>query len=465
MKHLEKQSTFELLLVLLTCLTMLTLGGCDGFVDVEQPNSQLTAEAVFDSRSTANAALTDIYSQMRESGFITGKLSGISGLMGVYSDELVSYEVGAYATTDFYNNAVLAGNPLVANLWNASYNQIYAANAVYTKTAASPLTIADRNQFQGEALFIRALTHFYLVNVFGEIPYVTTTDYTQNNAVARMPESVVYDKLIADLELAATLIPEDYLTPDRARPNKTAVQALLARVYLYRGMWAEASNMASAVINNEALYVWEDNLDEVFLRESTTTIWQLATAYEGHNTDEASAFIFTAGPPSNVALSDDLMAQFTAGDLRKSQWTNAITDGTDTWYHAYKYKQRDDTGVSTEFSVVFRLAEQYLIRAEARAQQGELTAALEDLNKIRNTAGLANTTAITQQQILAAIVQERRLELFTEYGHRFFDLKRNGLLNTTLASKPGWTATDALWPLPQSELLVNSALLPQNPGY
>jgi hypothetical protein len=461
----KKHNIIELLLILMACVPLFTLWGCDSFVDVEQPNSQLTADAVFDSRSTANAAMTDIYSQMRESGILTGKLSGVSGLLGAYSDELVSYEVGSYSTVDFYNNSVLATNPLVSNMWNAAYSQIYAANAVYSKTAVSPLAVADRNQFQGEALFVRALIHFYLVNLFGSVPYITATDYTQNNSVARMPEGVVYEKIIADLEQAVTLLPEDYLSSDRARPNKFAVQALLARVYLYRGMWAEASNMASAVLNNSALYEWEENIDEVFLRGSTATIWQLATAYEGHNTDEASAFIFTAGPPTTVELSSDLMSQFTVGDLRKTHWTNGVTDGTNTWYHAYKYKQRDDTGVTMEFSVVLRLAEQYLIRAESRAKQGDLIGAKEDLNKIRHTAGLDDTTAVTQQEIVDAVLQERRLEFFTEYGHRFFDLKRNGLLDTALSGKAGWSNTDALWPLPQAELLVNPALQPQNPGY
>ena len=91
--------------------------------------------------------------------------------------------------------------------------------------------------------------------------------------------------------------------------------------------------------------------------------------------------------------------------------------------------------------------------------------AKEDLNKIRNTAGLNNTTANDKTEILDDILQERRLEFFTEQGHRFFDLKRFEKLDSALAVKSGWNATDKLWPLPQSELLVNPFLRPQNPGY
>jgi hypothetical protein len=115
---------------------------------------------------------------------------------------------------------------------------------------------------------------------------------------------------------------------------------------------------------------------------------------------------------------------------------------------------------------VLRLSEQYLIRAEARARQGDLIGAKDDLNVIRNAAGLGNTIAVTDIAIIDAVLRERRVELFTEYGHRFFDLKRYGTVNAILSLvKPGWEVTDSLLPLPETELLVNPNLLPQNPGY
>jgi len=111
------------------------------------------------------------------------------------------------------------------------------------------------------------------------------------------------------------------------------------------------------------------------------------------------------------------------------------------------------------------MSEQYLIRAEARARQGELSNALSDLNVVRNLAGLPNATATTSAAIVAAVLQERQWELFTEYGHRFFDLKRTATLNSVLSSvKLGWNSTDQLWPLPEAELLVNPNLT-QNQGY
>ncbi|MBC7851372.1 MAG: RagB/SusD family nutrient uptake outer membrane protein, partial [Chitinophagaceae bacterium] len=110
-------------------------------------------------------------------------------------------------------------------------------------------------------------------------------------------------------------------------------------------------------------------------------------------------------------------------------------------------------------------AEQYLIRAEARAKLNDLTGAISDLNTIRNRAGLANTIAVSQQNILNAIAEERRTELFGEWGHRWFDLKRTGKINEVMnALKANWKATDALWPIPIDQLKANPALV-QNPGY
>lgn len=116
--------------------------------------------------------------------------------------------------------------------------------------------------------------------------------------------------------------------------------------------------------------------------------------------------------------------------------------------------------------MVFRLAEQYLIRAEARAQQGDATGAKADINAIRNRAGLPDTDADGQASILAAIEHERRIEFFTEWGHRWFDLKRTGRADAVLSPiKPNWQSTDVLFPIPLQEIENNPNLLPQNAGY
>jgi hypothetical protein len=446
---------------------LLLLYGCDSFVEVDLPSSQLTAAAVFEEKGTANAAMTDIYSKLRDSGLLTGSGSGMSFALGLYADELDYYGAGGNDSQFFYTNSIQPANGAVASWWSVSYNQVYAANTVYAGVAASTkLAQADKDQLMGEALFVRALVHFYLVNLFGDIPYITTTDYQQNQVVHKLSVPEVYNHIIADLEAAQAILPADYFGGQRVRPNRFVAKALLARVYLYNGMNAEAANEASAVINEVADYSLVADFDTAFLKDSQSTIWQLIPQTAGSNTEEGANFIFTSGPPPFVALTSRLLTAFEDGDLRKIHWVKEVTDGSNSWYHAYKYKRQSATGATEEYAVVLRLPEMYLIRAEARAKQGDLIGAKEDLNVIRNLAGLGNTTAVSQQDLLTAIQKERRLELFTESGHRFFDLKRSGETNNTLTVvKPGWDSTEALFPLPENELLLNPNLLPQNPGY
>ncbi|TBX67489.1 RagB/SusD family nutrient uptake outer membrane protein [Flavobacterium silvisoli] len=436
---------------------------CDNFVEVDRPNSQLIGKTVFEDMTTATAAMSGLYAKLRGSGPLAGNGLGVSALAGMYADELDYYQTG---NINFYNNSLIAAEAGNAALWNNTYHQIYEANSIIEGlNNSTTLPVAGRDQLLGESLFVRATLHFYLVNLYGDVPYITTTDYIANSHVSRTPTATVYTLIQSDLEQAISLLPESYVTAERVRPNKFAAYAMLARVCLYRGAYAEASNAASTVLNSP-LYVWEPDLNKVFVKNSTTTIWQFSPAANGNNTSEGNLFIFTAGPPANVALRNDFVGAFEANDQRKAKWTKAVTNGANTWYHAYKYKQQASTPSSMEYSVVLRLAEQVLIRAEARARLGELTNAKADLDLIRITAGLLPTTAVSQSDLIAEILNQRRFELFTEFGNRFFDLKRSGLADTVLPTvKTGWSPTDKLWPIPANELVINPNLNPQNPGY
>ncbi len=476
MKNLENnkldkwyhKDIFLKFVILAVCLLMalILMYSCDDFVEVDIPNSQLTAKGVFEEKATANAAMTDIYSKIRDGGLLTGTSVGLSHVLGNYADELDYYGSSQNVITEFYKNSLIATNTNVKTLWNLSYNQIYAANAVMEGVESSVnLSAYDRAQLKGEALFVRALIHFYLANIFGDIPYIATTDFEQNRLAAKVPVSTLYVNIKADLEEAVQLVSENYLSADRTRPNKFTVHALLARVNLYAGLWNDASDEATLLINNTNLFITVQDLDKIFLKESKATIWQLAPKASTGNALESGTFNFTAGPPPISALTNDLMTAFTAGDQRKVHWTKAVSDGSTVWYHPFKYKY-NNTGSSFEYSIIFRLGEMYLIRAEARAHLGDLSGAKEDLNVIRSIAGLENTSALTQDEILDAILRERRLELFTEFGHRFFDLKRFNMIQPVLSAiKPGWDAYDALFPIPEMELNLNPNLQPQNQGY
>jgi hypothetical protein len=295
--------------------------------------------------------------------------------------------------------------------------------------------------------------------------------------------SYVYQQIIKDLKDAQSNLSNNYqdqaglVTGEKIRPNKGAATALLARAYLYTGKWDSAVAQATAVINNTTNYNLNTDLNSVFLANSSEAIWQLKPSAPGYNTYDGYNFILTSRPGTGrfrVALSSNLVSTFEPGDNRFTKWVKTYTASAVTYYYPYKYK----IGVVntslpvTEYVMILRLAEQYLIRAEARAQSGDIPGAQSDLNMIRNRAGLANTTANDQASLLAAIQHERQVEFFTEWGHRWFDLKRTANLNAVMGS-PGnvcsgkggtWSPDWALLPLPLLEILINQNLK-QNAGY
>lgn len=442
-----------------------SLSSCESFIEVDVPQSQLTGPAVFEDVNTATAALVNVYARIREEGMVTGTAFGLSNLMGNYTDELTFYGSNAVLQS-FNNHTIVPSNSYIATLWNTSYGQLYDINAIIEGVeSASNITEVDKNKLMGEALFLRAYIHFYLTNCFGEIPYITTTNYLQNSTVSKNSLSEINQSLLQDLSDAEALLPESYPSSERVRANKYVAKAMLARLNLYLGNWGQAELYATDVINN-SIYSWELNIQNVFLKENPGIIWALHPGIAGLNTKDARTFVFSAGPPIKPALSLDVMNSFEPNDTRKVNWTRTITSGSQSWYHSFKYKRTLNTGTSQEYTILFRLAELYLIRAEARAEVSNTTQALEDLNKVRNRAGLANSTAITRQQILDAIMQERKVELFTEQGHRWFDLKRTGRAESVLSPiKPNWQNTQFVLPIPEAELLLNSNLLPQNTGY
>jgi len=443
-----------------------SLVSCESFVEVELPDSQIFGETVFSDPLTANAALSHIYAELRDNTLVTGTSRGISNLLGLYADEMEYYSSSRLAEEEFFLNNLLASNSSVATIWNGSYNLIFAANSVLEGVNNSTsLTKEERDQLRGEALFLRAYIHFYLTNLFGAIPYLTSTDYRENAVANKLPVSQVNQLIILDLIEAKEALPAQYLN-ERISPNKWVATALLSRVYLYDDNWEAAETEASLLINNNSVFQLEQDLNLVFLRNSPGTIWSLQPGVDGANTHEAQTFIFVSGPPPNRALSQDLVNAFEPQDMRFQYWVDNVENEDGKWFYPFKYKERTNTGSSLEYSILFRLAEQYLIRSEARAMMGNLTGAKEDLNIIRNRAGLEDFVGDSQDAILEAILEERRLELFSELGHRWFDLKRTGRANPVLeAVKPGWDNTDVLFPIPEKELLLNPNLEPQNPGY
>jgi hypothetical protein len=380
-------------------------------------------------------------------------------------------------------------------LWSLLYNNIYKCNAAIEGLQKSTsLTPAVKQQLLGEAKFMRAFFYFYLVNLFGDVPLALSTDAVTNTALSRTAKADVYKQIIGDLKEAKDLMNSNYpdatllgTTNERVRPTKWAAEALLARVYLYTNDYVNAENEASGLIGNTTLYGPLPPLNSVFLKNSKEAIWQLQPTANNLNTVEGQMYVIpTTGPSSSniVFLSKFLLNSFEIGDQRAvlGNWVNTtIYKKTSTTYDTvsfdYKYKVGAAAGVTStnamsEYFMVLRLGEQYLIRAEARAQLGNIQGAKDDLNAIRTRAGLPGTIANDQSSLLTAILNERRHELFCEWGHRWLDLKRTGKVDavmsviTPLKSNGAiqWRSYQQYYPVAKTEL-DKAPNLTQTPGY
>ncbi|QLL59819.1 RagB/SusD family nutrient uptake outer membrane protein [Empedobacter falsenii] len=434
---------------------------------MDSPKGEIPAEMVFESSETATAAINQLYAKLRDDSMLTENLYGSNVTMGFYADEFDYYGSSISPINDYMEHRVLATSTINKTFWTTSYQLIYMCNLALDRLKGSKkLPVSTKNQLEGEALFVRALVHFYLTNYYGDIPYVTTSNYAENQLVSKQKHEQVYQLVKDDLMHAQELLPKDYPTSERIRANYFTATALRARVALYQEKWKEAEEQATSIIASNAVYVMENDASKTFLKDSKETILQLKTKKSGDRTYEAIVFVFETGPPVTMALSQRLVNDFEPNDERKQNWIKKVTTNGNSWYCPYKYKQYKVGTTSTEYSILFRLAEQYLIRAEARLNQGNIVGAKEDLNVIRQRAGLTPFTSNTLTDLSAAILKERRLELFSEQGHRWFDLKRLHLAETVLKPiKMGWKSTDVLFPLPEDELLMNPNLLPQNEGY
>ena len=459
-------------LTLATAMTMM-LTACKKLIQIpaNPPTEISTSEQFADSASTMTA-MADVYSYPSSEGkgftFNDGLLSLCTGLS---ADELSigSNEQAPYL--QFLQYGVTPLNTTVTSLWDDPYTGIYSVNAVMIGVATSPgLSASLKTQLTGELELVRALYYFDLVNLFAAVPLVLTTDYNVSSKIGRTSLDSVNAQIMTDLQAAQQVLPVTYPSPGHLRPNLYTVKALLAKIYLYQKNWQAAYSAADTIINS-GLYSLEPNLNNVFLDGSQEAIWQLpATGTNDITTDALNFVPQTSGTAPNYPLTTYLLNAFEAGDQRLLDWTGmaivSVGSANDTLYYPYKYKNVSPYSSPTnEDFMIFRLGEEYLIHAEAAAELGNLGTAISDLNIVRARAGLSATTATGQAGVLAAIMHERQVELFTEWGNRWFDLNRTGTAGTVLnTEKGGFQSYMALYPVPFSEMEVNT-LLTQNPGY
>jgi hypothetical protein len=473
------------------------LSSCKKFLEIPLPTDRFATEGAYLNDNSAGAVLTGIFSTAAGSILYNGsnvQYETIGFRTGLYADDLTQIQAAsvnsiAATTSQFYLNGLTSTN---STQWITLYRQVYNCNLTIENIDSHSSNLSRYNQWMGEALFMRAFSYFDLVNLYGDVPLALSSDYAATNFLPRAPKAQVYAQMAADLVRAESLLGEAYLdglsaaTPNRTRPNKFAAAALLSRVYLYMENYAGAEAEATKVIANSGLYQLLAPAN-VFLANSRETIWAIAPTTGNVVRDY---YLYATAPAVNATqvalanispgtMSASLLNSFETGDQRITDWTVLKTTTAapvnGQFYYPAKYRSVVN---GTEFLIQLRLAEQYLIRSEARLKQNNnVSAAVQDLNLVRQRARPvipANAlpdypVTISPDACMDAILKERRTELFSESGHRFYDLKRTGRIDavmTAAAALKGstWASWKQIWPIPLNDVQLNPNLT-QAPNY
>lgn len=447
-------------IILLTALGLATFSGCDDVLDVE-PTTAIEAEGAISDFTTLQRAALGAYSAMQSTNYY-----GLRYLLyqGVYADNL---EHRGTFTTDREVTArnINASNLQIANTWATIYTVINRANLVLRSAdQLTNLTDAQRNRIKGEMLFLRGLAYFDLVKVFGGVPtpLTPTTEISEIQSLPRSTESQVYDLIINDLNQAETLL--QGINSPKTRATSSAATALLARVHLQRGNNALAEAKANQVITSNR-FALEQDFRNIFATEGgSEIIFEVDFTLNDQNGLGSASNPATPGQKFYLreGAYNALQTSAQNGDKRFA----ATTTIQSSRRRLIKY---EDVVNNADNVPVIRLAEMYLIRAEARARQGVASApaspqVIADINQIRTRAGLPPVLVLTNAQALTEILEQRRLEFIGE-GLRFIDLKRYNLTCERLGFCAATNETFRnLWPIPLQQIEVNSSLT-QNPGY
>lgn len=478
------KSIYHIIAGLLACIVVIS-SGCEKLVDIDPPVNQLSTDLIFASDKLASAARSGMFSSLAQS---TTQSQSITQFSSLQADDLL-YLATVANLQEFNNNTYTAVSTSQASIFSDWYANIYRANAIIEGLQNTTGTTESlRKQYIAEARFVRAYCYFHLVNTFGDVPLVLITDPAVTAFLPKTATASIYTQIIADLTDAKANLGSVYPAPvstttttvtssnDRTLVNKFVAAALLARVYMFTGNYAAAESNATEVLASSlySLIPRATMGTGVFVKDNAESIWQMSPPALATNqyTMEAGVFI-----PStftlinfNYRLDPRFTALFESTDLRRVNWMNNTTFSGVVYTIPYKYKYRTNAlavtaGVS-ESQIVIRLAEMYLIRAEARARTGtNLSAALADLNAVQSRASATLTTATDAASLLTAIALENRKEFFCEQAYRWYNLKRTGEADAVLgALKSSYTPKSKLLPIPQAAIDANYNLT-QNPGY
>ncbi len=449
MKYKIYISVFFILLTSLSCNDLLS----------PTPVDRITDDQVLKDANSARVVLTSAYRDLANLGapkIIAGDLTADNL---IHNGTFTQYR-------EISSKDISASNGSAGALWGIIYSMSYIASFLNEGLVELDITQIEKDEILATASFLRAYAYFVGVYTFGGLPIVTTTIVDENRVIPRAGFEETLEFIESDLLFALDKLPEESFNTGNA--TNGAVKALLARFYLFEENWQEVEKYATDVItgNGTKEYILEEEFENAVADFSTESILEIvysANDNPGTSTNFSINNLFV-GRREIIPSSEMVLAMQNDGGDRNIvlEFDGANARGSDNGWTIVRYGPFDNMQL-------FRLAEMYLIRAEARAQQNNISggeSAESDINIIRERAGVPLIQGTSKNQMLLVIENERRMELCFE-GHRWFDLIRTGRAKSVMDEfTSNWTEKDELWPIPLREITNNPSLKnAQNPGY
>jgi len=439
------------------------------------PKNAIDATQAFSTPDRIDKAAVGIYDALQNGNFFGGRVLIYADMRGL--DVVPNTYFGQMG----FFNTTTASDGTVTLAWQGAYNTIFAANYFMQGMEANrdKISAAKADQYIGEAKFVRSLVYFYLVNLWAQ-PYQFTNDASHPgvplilkpatapfdvvNQIPRATVKQVYDQIEADLLDAEAKLPSpgNNAFEKVARATKGAARALLSRLYLYKRDYVKANQYADLVIGMNA-YVLNQNPVTTFRTPYTTPESIFSVAMNGSdnpNTNNSLGQHYNPDARGDLSVSAEYISLMnTTTDLRYTQLINRLNNGS---YWTTKY-----AGITNDFVPVLRYAEVLLTKAEAlaRTASGIDPTALQLLMTVRDRSNGGPLVISSRDELIAAIIKERRIELAFE-GHGILEFQRLGLDLPAHSTVPAqaFGSHYRVLPIPKYDLDKNPNLVP-NPGY
>jgi len=435
-----------------------TLFSCKKFLEVKPRDAVSDEQTIVDGNS-AQTAVRGIYNTLESNDYYGNTFQ----TLGFFSGDNIQYVGSQTVNQQLTNHAVVSDLAALNTAWGAIYNVINRSNNVLAKVPGLPVSAtfnqALKDQLIGEAYFLRALAYFDLARTWGGVQLILTptgspTDQTKKS---RSTLTETYAQVLSDLTLAEGLLPA---TTNRIRATQKTAFALHARLSLYQKDWQNAEFYASKLIG-DSNYALIAPYNAFFANNVTASRESVFELYYNTNVTNSQGYNWqpsTNGGVGWITPTSTIVTLLTSPAIggNRSTLIQTVTSAGVTRYYGNLYYRT----AGTDPAFLIRLAELYLIRAEARAERENLTGSADDLNAVRFRAGLGITDAKTKDQLLLAIENENRVEFALE-NHRWYDLVRTGRAGTVLGITDN---NKLLLPIPYAQLLIDTNLK-QNPGY